>query len=290
MPGFRNNRNRNYGRRRYKPRSKVPRKASIYGRKGASAQARQIYTLSKTVRSLDTKMKEQYCSNVYCYSGSADVNDHASTVPLIAPQVWDATFQNTNMRRNAEMCYLSNMKVRCWAQIENVGDHQVISCMAAIVSLKEPRSDQTYHRTNNMNGNQLVGSGAVNGKFVYTANIGTLEGRALFKFNPELFEIHSARYFKVGNVAQTAAAEPVFVTNIEDSNREFTLDAKVGRMKLQQGYRPADGTSVGWKALTSATGVERHKQRYLILLTNAKEGNTVAWRWRMECKVSTLVA
>lgn len=291
MPRFQHNgkygrnRDRKYGNSK---RRKVPRKAKIFSRKGSSSQAKQIYTLSKTVKSLDEKMKEQYCHNYYCLSGNTNVGQNADCSPLIAPNTWSTTFQNTNLMRNAEMCYITGMKVRCWCQIENVGDHQVISCMAAIISLKEPRSDQTYHRTSNMNGNKFAGSGATNGEFVYTTNIGELEGRALWKINPELFEIHSYKRFKVGNVAQTAAVEPVFVTNIADSNHEFVLDAKVGRMKLQQGYGPRDSVT-GWKSLTSATGIEKHKQRYLLLMTNAKEANTVAWRWQMDVKVSTLV-
>lgn len=268
-------------------RRKVPTKARIYGRKGASAQANQIYKLSKTVDGLDDKMKEQYCHNYYMNYGSENVQADGSASALINCTNWTRTFQGTDLMDHAEFCYLSNMKVRCWAQIENAGNHQVMSCLAAVVSLKQPRAVQTYHRTANMNGAKLVGPSATNGEFVYSTPVGILEGNSMWKINPELFEVHDIYRFKVSNVQATAAADEVFVTNVADANKEFVLDAKVGRMKISQGYT-TEGNQ-GWKNITAATGVERHKQRYLLLFTNSHGGNEIAWRWQMECKVTTLL-
>ena len=287
MRGFRNNRGRYNRRRRYKPRRKVPGKTTIYARKGANAQARQIATLSKTVRSLDTKMKEQFCHNYYCSNGSMNVGGNAYVTPLIEPSQWTRTFQATNLTDNADFCWLSNMKVRVWAQIE-LGT-QVASCLAAIISLKEPNAAQTWHRTGNMQGSTIYGSNATNGEFVYASPIGLLEGSAMYKINPELFNIHSIRRFKVGDVPFTQAGEnATYVTNIKDANKEFVLDAKIGRTKLVQGYQPGE-TTEGWKSIVHSTGIDRHTQRYLLFLANMDDGDEVALRWQMDVKVTTLL-
>lgn len=287
MPGFRDYRYRNNRRRRYKPRRKVPRKTTIYSRKSAASQARQIAMLSKTVKGLDTKMKEQFCHNYYCSSGSINVGNNAYCTPLIEPTQWERTFQATELTDNADYCWLTNMKVRLWAQIE-IGT-QVASCCAAIVSLKEPMAAQTYHRTGNMNGTSIYGPNATNGEFVYTSPIGLLEASAMYKINPELFNIHSVRHFKVGDVPFTQAGEDAtYVTNISDANKEFVLDARIGRTKLQQGYQPGENTE-GWKKITHATGVDRHAQRYLLFMANMDDGDEVALRWQMDVKVTTLI-
>lgn len=286
MPGFRNNRRRYYRRGRYKPRRKVPRKTTIYSRKGAKAQARQIHTLSKTVDSLNDKMKEQFCHNYYCLAGSENVGQAGYAAPLIEPTQWVRTFQGTDLMDHCESCYLTNMKVRCWAQVE-LGT-QVISCLCAIVSLKEPRAVQTYHRTGDMNGAKLVGNDAVNGEFTYSAPIGLAEGAAMWKINPDLFEIHDIHRFKVGDVPFTQpAVDYKAVSNIEDANKEFVLNARIGRTKLEQGYRQLGGG--GWKTINHSTGVDRARQRYLLLFTNATDADTVAFRWNMDVKVTTLL-
>lgn len=268
------------GRRRNKNR-----KVSVYTRKGARSQAKQIWRNQSQISAMQSKMKETYTRNFYELTGAkAQTVKPGVVFPLIKPDGWDRIF-STQLRpttATSTHCRVGNIKIRGIMQIE-AGD-AVVSCDVYVLQLKEATAAVTRDNLGASLEN-LMQTGTTSGMAVwnnyYFTNFGNanLEGPTGNMLNPDAFKVRGHRRFMIGDVPYSeVASEATAVTNLRDANKqfEFNLSHPI-KLKNPLGANQT-GTALSWKTLT-VDQIAPHKQLYLAVFVNAVEGTQVFLNW-----------
>lgn len=274
MPGrrtYRRRRHRNLRRRRKNT------KLSVYTRKGARSQSRQIWKNQTQITALRAKVKQTYTRNFYSAGVSfPSIVYPGSIAPLVDPGSWQGVFstQAGGQHSYENHARLGHCHIRGMVQVET--GTAVSSVDIYVLQLPKATAQQTRAQLGellvNLTQVNIDGQGTWNNRYYYNYGTATLEGRRGTMMNPRAFKIRAHRRFLVGDEAfTTVAGEGTSVTNIKDSNKPFDIKLTHPiKLEIPVGTLP-DGTARSWKTM-SATDIPDHQQLYLFISANSVEG------------------
>ena len=280
-----------YGRRSHYRRrmgARRNKKISLYTRRGAKSQARQIWRNQSQISGLQSKMKEAYTRQFYEMTGNAtSLNLPGQVWPLIVPSNFARIFSTQPTSANGPgtpiHARLNNLKVRIQMGVE-LGT-TVTSFDVYILQLHEKTAAVTRNNLGasleNLMQTDTAGTAAVWSNYYFT-DFGNahLEGPYGNMLNPDAFKIRAHRRFMMGDVPYSQADDDdnVYVHNIKDANKqiEFTIPHPIKLMNPLGANTSLTGLS--WKSLT-VDQIAPHKQLYLAIFSNGKEGTTTFVNW-----------
>ena len=259
-------------------------KLTLYTRKGAKSQARQIWKNQSQITSLQRRIKETYSTNYYTMSGAnREVVYPGYIFPLIDP---GSLFPIFNAQAGGANSYASHAQMN-WIDFRGIvqvetGDavvHVDIFLMRMRPEVAEQVKADLGPLLNNITQRNTLPpfDGTYNNKFYHNQGTANLEGRQFTMMNPRAFEVLQKRSFLVGDKPFTDAASAE-VTNIKDANKPFHMRIPY-RIKLDNpvGSLPG-GTTQSWKTM-AATEVPSHKQLFCFVSCNAVEGTKLFVDW-----------
>lgn len=279
---------RRFGRRNYRRRRGRNRKVSVYTRKGARSQAKQIWRNQSQITGLQSKIKDTYTREFYQMTGNATTMNLPGQVwPLIVPSNFQRIFSTQPTSNNGPgtpiHAKLNSIKLRLHMGVE-LGT-TVTSFDVYVLQLVEKTSAVTRQNLGssleNLMQTDTAGTAATWSDF-YFADFGNslLEGPYGNMLNPEAFKIRAHRRFMMGDVPYSQADDDdnVYVHNIKDANKqiEFSLSHPIKLMNPLGANTQQTGLS--WKSLT-VDQIAPHKQLYLAVFSNGKEGTTTFLNW-----------
>lgn len=276
---------RRRGRRTYRRRRNS--KMSVYTRKSARAQSRQIYKNQKQITSLQTKMKDTYTREFYMLTGSnTEVVKPGVVYPLIKPNDWERIFNSqpdTGYLGHATHARLGNIQIRGQMSVEQ--GTSVVSCDVFLLQAHKTTAavvrDNLGASWENLMQKSLTTNQATWDGYYFTY-FGTAfeEGPYGLRLNPDAFRVRAHRRFMLGDVpySRTAVEDAPTVTNIKDANKTFMFNINHPiRIKNPLGQNTA-GNGLSWKTL-NVDQIKADQQLYLAVFVNAVEGTEVFLNW-----------
>ena len=248
-------------------------KTTIYSRKGATAQSRQIWKLQKQVNSVRNKVKDvtQYRQ----YQFPLAVTQGGGTTPtyacfnLVQPDQWAPIFQAPSGHQTLSPNKFRGRSVGIegMVQLGNPGEFQApVTGTIFLASLRKEVAKQFVERTAN-------GVNMIEGVDYSTASLGAVQGSGMTMLNKGTFKIHYVRRFMVGgkinfeeNYEDHATAP---TTNLRDNNVRVYIKHRYQNLIKSDGPDSRGITSTGgFKTITIDT-LEPHDQLYLFVFSNA---------------------
>lgn len=286
---FRKRRGRRYGRRRRN------RKVSVYTRKGSRSQAKQIWRNQSQISGLQRRVKDTYTREFYELTGASTSMDlPGSCWPLIKPDSFSRLFSTQPSSAltvgATNHCKVNSIKVRCHFGVE-LGT-TVSSVDVYILQLHEKTAAVTANNLGSglehlMDTNTAGTDATWTGYYFTDFGNAALEGPYGNFLNPDAFKVRAHRRFMLGDVPWSQADDDdnVYVHNIKDANKqvEFNLTHPI-KLANPLGQNTA-GTGLSWKTLT-LDQIAPHKQLYLAVFTNNKEGTTMFMNWNAVISVN----
>jgi len=280
-------RRRNYGRRRGKKNTKL----SLYTRKGAKSQARQIWKNQKQITALSRQLSQSYSRYFYSTTGHSSTVTYPGIVfPLVSPATMAPCFNSPYVRTYGSHCKYNFMDIKGLVQIQ--GGDSVVMVDIYVLQLNKQTAEQTRtDLTDDLSDLTTLfsasGQGKWNGRYYYNTGNALLEGRRGTMMNPDAFNIRAHRSFMVGDKAESGTAlDPgEDVDNIKDANKPFSIRIP-HPIKLEVAVgQDQGGAAHTWKNLQTAE-VEPMKQLYMFVSCNAVEGTELFVDWNMITSVN----
>jgi len=286
---------RYFGRRRRRNnRGRRNTKLSLYTRKGAKSQAKQIWKNQTQITTLQKRIKQTYTTNYYTMSGhKSDVVYPGYIFPIIDPGSLQPIF---NGQAGGANSYGPHAKLN-WLDLKGIvqieaGD-SIVSVDLFLMRMRpnvaeQVKADLGPLLNNITQVNTLPPfNGTYNGTMYHNAGNAALEGRQFTMMNPKAFEILQKRSFIMGDVPYSTAGVPDVqaVTNVKDPNKPFHMRIPYP-IKLENpvGVLPG-GSTQSWKTM-AATEVPSHKQLFLYASVNAVEGTQVFVDWTVVASIN----
>lgn len=275
-------RGRRFGRRRRKNS-----KLTVYTRKSARSQARQIYKNQTQITAIAHKLKDTYTREFYELTGAEDnMVKPGAVFPLIKPVDWARIF-NTQPEGgylgHSTHARLGNIQIRGQMSID--GGDSVVSCDVFVLQAQKTTAgvvrDNLGASWENLMQKSMATNDAVwNNYYFNWYGSAALEGPYGLRLNPEAFKIRGHRRFMLSNTAEsgTAIAPGAPVTNIKDANKPFMFNLNHPiKIKNPLGANTT-GAGLTWKTLT-VDQIKSDQQLYLACFVNAVEGTEVFLNW-----------
>lgn len=230
-----------YWRRRYKRQwnKKQLTKSNIFSKRKSRNQAKQIYALSRRLRSVETKAKRsrQWCQFKLNVGNYVLTNDEWKVVPLVHPSNWVSQFQANSSVNQGNKVVLKSMYAEFYFSPENSLvplTPKIITFY--IVKLRDETGVQTLNDTSQMSDTGF-NDNDMNGKYWNAENIG-MSYPTLTMLNRGAFRIVFVKRFQIQNIIQETAAMPppatiesdVPLTTPRNTYRRFTCKLKLGNL------------------------------------------------------------
>ena len=215
----------------------LPSTRTIYRKKNATAQAKQINSLKKAVAKINRKVLKysQYKYGVSTsWSGLSDY--HMSQ--WIVPTAWEKIFQSQDNDSNQIKARVLSLDFNMLIQ---AGSGFTVPAMVSvfIVTVKKNIAQQFHSDTNS-------GATLVANEHYTEVGTGLANDNALVMLNKSIFNIHYYRKFMIGQSPFYQTDEEVYTTNIHDANKRLRYK-HIYNKELKTDH---SGTGdVGWKTL-----------------------------------------
>ena len=237
MARFRRNYRRRGGTYRSKRGTYLPSTRTIYKRKSATAQAKQINTLKKAVAKINKKVLKysQYKYGVSTsWSGLSDY--HMSQ--WIVPTAWEKIFQSQDADSNQIKARVLSLDFNMLVQ---AGSGFSVPAMVSVfvVTVKKNIAQQ-------FNSDTDKGANLVANEHYTEVGTGLANDNALVMLNKSIFNIHYYRKFMIGQSPFFQNDEEIFTTNIHDANKRMRYK-HIYNKELKTDH--AGTGDVGWKTL-----------------------------------------
>lgn len=277
MPGYR--RFRRVGRRHINRRRRNA-KVTVFSRKGAASQARQIWKLQKQVNTVRNKVKDvtqyrQYQFSLAQTQGGGTDPSYA-VFNLVQPDQWEPVFQTPANQEHFAPNKFKGRSVGIETMIQ-IGDPAVnqapVTGTVFLCSLRKEVAKQFTHRTSN-------GTGMTPGVDYSIASMGLVQGSGMVMLNKGTFKIHYVRRFMVGGKTnfETDYSEndTAPTTNLRDNNcRLYIRHRYQNKLKSDGPDNRTDTTTGGFRELDINT-LEPHDQLYMFVFSNAIDLQTLS--------------
>lgn len=280
MPFYRNRkfRGRRYNRRRRNN------KVSVYSRKGARSQSRQIWKNQSQITGLQRKIKQTYTTNYYSHEGHRSNFSYPGYVEaLIKPSTWKPIFNSDPLASDsATHARMNSIDIKGLIQVEEgTGvvqcDVYLLQAQPNVAAILRQNLGQDWE---DLELKTTLGDGKWNNKYYYNTGNSAEEGRRGTMLNPKAFKIRGHRSFQIGNVAETGVADPTQVTNIGDANKRFHFKIR-HPIKLENPLgENLTGQDLSWRSIIDSQ-IQAHKQLFLFCSCNAVLGTELHCDWNM---------
>lgn len=257
-------------------------KLSLYTRKSARSQSRQIWRNQTQITALQSKIRDTYTRRFYELTGTNhSVVKPGAVFPLITPNNWSGIFNTQPVSANgpgiSTHCRLNTVDIQGAMSIEE--GTGVVSCDVFVLQLQPPTSAVTVDNLHTDLGllmeKTTTGIGTWKDYYYSWYGSGSLEGPYGLRLNPDAFKIRAHRKFMLGNVPfSEVAADASYVTNLRDANKKFSMKLR-HPIKLQNPLgQSTTGTGLSWKTM-DVDQIPADKQLFLAVFVNAVEGTEV---------------
>lgn len=267
-------------RRRINNRRRKVSKVTAYSRKGAAAQARQIWKLQKQVNSVRNKVKDvtQYRQYNFAYAvtqGGGLTPSYAAW-SLVQPDQWGPIFQTPSGHQTLAPNKFRGRSVGIEGMIQ-LADPAVsqapVTGTIFLCSLRKEVAKQFVENATN-------GTGMISGVHYITASMGTVQGSGMTMLNKGIFKIHYVRRFMLGGKTNFEddydEHDTAPTTNLKDNNVRFYIKHRYQNLIKSDGPDSRSVTSTGgFKDLTVDT-LEPQDQLYLFIFSNAYDGQALS--------------
>lgn len=267
-----------YNRRRrfrYRRRRRTPSKATIYSRKSARSQAKQIYSLSRAIRRHDIKLKDRAQYVQYKVTFGSNGITHGFTPssewqPVIKKMIspngnWTPVFQTPTLAGNDKSNKFRGRSIGAehLFQMENPTgtEGDPVTCTLFCVTLRKEAAQQFMNDTSQ-------GTILIPNQHYTITSLGVLQGAGMIFLNKGIFKIRYCKRFIISANIDFEADQKV--TNVRDGNLRI-----YHKLSYPNVIKSTNGVK-GYKQLNESE-IEDTDQVFYYLFHNAYEAQAIAW-------------
>ena len=275
-------------RRRYSRRGRRRRgnsKATVYSKKGARSQSRQIMRNQNQITALRKRVRQSSSIRYYGMQGHKSNMVYPGYVsPLIEPSEFYNIFNAVPAAvDNSSHATMRTIDIKGLIQVEE--GEQVVQVDVYVVQLRKNTAQITQQNLGTdlaqlMDYSEVPAlTGTWNKHYYYNTSNANIEGNRGTMLNPKAFKVRAHRQFQVGNVSSSAAlGTGTEVTNIGDGNKPFHIKLR-HPIKLENTLgQNLTGATLGWRTIPE-NQVPDHKQLYLMVFCNAVDNCQIFVDW-----------